>query len=86
MNGVNLCRAFEIYKLSEKTDVWYSAFHGPAVGVQFQLLHSPVVVSSFQTLDSRYNRLAQSLHAKQLSFAAGSLIPAFNMSGLMMTW
>lgn len=36
--SIHLCRAIEFYKASENTDVWYSAFHWPSAGVQFQLL------------------------------------------------
>lgn len=42
LNGVSMAiylyRAIEFYKASENTDVWYSAFHWPSAGVQFQLL------------------------------------------------
>lgn len=36
--SIYLCRAIEFHKASETTDVWYSAFHWPSAGVQFQLL------------------------------------------------
>lgn len=36
--SIYLWRAIEFYKASENTDVWYSAFHRPSAGVQFQLL------------------------------------------------
>ena len=36
--SIHLCRAIEFYKASENTVVWYSAFHWPSAGVQFQLL------------------------------------------------
>ncbi len=53
-----LSRSIEFYKATENTDVWFSAFHWPSAGVQFQLLQlSPLQLSTVDITDCHSFRL-----------------------------
>lgn len=74
---IYLCKTMELYKASENTDVWYSAFH-----CRNTISSAPVL--SLKSLDCRHNRLSQSLQLKEGSTVCAVTLPPINETRLMM--
>lgn len=74
---IYLCKTMELYKASENTDVWYSAFH-----CRNTISSAPVL--SLKSLDCRHNRLSQSLQLKEGSNVCAVTLPPINETRLMM--